>query len=153
MKRIRIVGCGARDRGDDEAGMLAAAALRELLPAHIQVIQNTAGGAHLVDWCHEVDELVLIDAALATARFPVGASLRISYPGERHLLAAARIPCTHALSLADALRLAETLGQLPGEVILFLLAGDQFEPGTTLSDALRQPLANLVARIQQEVAP
>ena len=153
MKRIRIVGCGACDRGDDEAGLLAAEALRQLVPPKIEVIKNTAGGALLLDWCQEVDILVLIDAALATAQFPVGASLRIVFPDERHLLATIRIPGTHAFSLADALRLAETLGQLPGEVIMFLLAGDQFQPGTTLSGALRQPLVGLVEQVRRELTP
>lgn len=153
MKRIRIVGCGARDRGDDEAGLLAAEALRNLVPPQIEVLQDVAGGANLLDWCREVDTLLLIDAALATAQFPVGTSLRIAYPRERQLLANTGIRGTHALSLADALRLAETLGQLPGDVILFLLAGDQFQPGTSLAGALHQPLARLVAQIHQEVTP
>jgi hydrogenase maturation protease len=150
MKRTRIIGCGACDRGDDEAGLLAAEALRRVVPPPVEVMQNTAGGARLLDGNRDVDRLVLIDAALATPRFPAGTWRRIAYPAEGRLLADAPAPGTHALSLADALRLAETLGQLPAQVVLFLLAGDRFEAGTRLSETLAEPLARLVEQIHRE---
>lgn len=149
--RTRIVGCGARDRGDDATGLLAAEALRRLLPAGIEVIQDLAGGARLPDWCRDVDKLILIDAAQATPAFPRGAVLRMVYPADRDRLARTLPRGTHAFSLVDGLRLAEALGQLPSEVVLFLLAGDAFEPGTGFSADFHESLARLVNRVRAEI--
>jgi len=122
------------------------------VPAHVEVRSAVAGASDVLDCGQEVDSLILIDAALATPQLPVGTCLRLAYPAQEHVLSRTPICNTHAVSLAHALRLAWTLGQLPGEVTLFLLAGDSFEPGTRLSPHLRQPLARLVEAIQREVA-
>lgn len=150
MKRTRIVGCGAWDRGDDEAGLVAAAALRELGSAALDVRQDLGGGANVGDWCQGVDRLILIDAARASSSFLAGAWRRIAYPEERDLLESTPTASTHALSLTDALRLAETLGQLPAQVVIYALAGDQFAVGTGLSQTLQAALPGMLGRIREE---
>jgi hydrogenase maturation protease len=151
MKPLRIVGLGSPDHGDDAAGPLVAAALRDTTPPGVEVWTDTAGGVRFDAWCAGVDGLVLVDAACASPGFPAGSRRRIAWPEQRHLLQTTRLAGTHAFSIEKALQLAEILGRLPRRVTLFVLAGDHFQIGAPLSPALQEPLRHLIEQIRREI--
>jgi hydrogenase maturation protease len=151
VKRVRVVGWGSPYRGDDQAGLWAAGALRAILPPEVEVRDSVAGGADLDTWCQNVDALVVIDAARATADLPLGAVRRLDYRAERRALRTVRGTGTHGIGLLDALELAERLDLLPREVFVYAIAAERFGPGDRLSEALREPLANLVRSVRSDV--
>jgi len=152
MSRIRIVGFGAPGCGDDEAGLLAAERLRAILPQNVEIRCETDGGANLYDWARDVDVLILIDAARSTEEFALGQFLHLRYPQDRLRLAQTPPFHTHQWGLDSALALAETMHWLPQEVHLFLLAGDNFKPGTPLSPKLFQSIPQLTQSVQKIVS-
>ena len=151
MKRVRVIGWGSHHCGDDQAGLWAANALRAILPLEVDVRADVAGGANLHAWCQNVDALVVIDAAEATADLPLGTVRRVDYRAEPRALQTLSSPGTHGIGLVDALSLAERLDVLPQEVFIYAIAAERFEPGDPLSEALRQPLMNLVRSVRSDV--
>lgn len=151
MKRIRIVGCGSLAAGDDRLGLLAARLLRASLPPEVEVIEDATGGADPERWCAGAEVLVIVDAAEAGPGFPAGSFLRLEYPREKARLQNLTVRDTHGLSPAYALRLAENLGLLPPEVIVYALAGERFDPASPPSELWEQALAPAVEAIRCEV--
>jgi hydrogenase maturation protease len=149
--RIRLVGCGSPDAGDDAIGLVLASQLRERLLRDVEVKISTAGGANLLDWCDGVETLIIVDAALATESFPVGQWRAICYPAERAALKTLASPSTHSLGVGEALELAHGVGCLPPEVVVFAVAGSQFELGAGLSSVLEESLPTLLAAVESEV--
>ena len=145
------MGCGTPDAGDDAVGLLIADPLRGRLPQGVEIRTDTAGGVNLLHWCEGVEVLILVDAALATNDFPAGQWRRFVFPADRHCLKTMALCGTHVLGLVQALELAEVVGCLPGEVLLFALAGSQFELGVGLSPAVRASLAEVLDALEAEV--
>ncbi len=126
---IRVVGIGS-PFGDDQAGWRVIELLRGRLAGQVELIALDRPGAALIHWMSGADRLVLIDAI-----GPMGS------PGRVHRLDPDALPdqagglSSHALTLADTIRLAETLGCRPGRLEIFGLeiAGTT---SATLSDAV-----------------
>ncbi len=149
--RIRIVGCGRPDAGDDAAGLLIAERLRKRLPPEVEVRTDTAGGANLLHWCDDVEVLILADAALATDDFPTGQWRRFAFPADRDRVQAVAFAGTHTLGVVQGLELASTLGRLPGEVLLYAVAGARFELGAALSPAVKSSIATVADQLAVEM--
>jgi len=149
--RLRLVGCGSPDAGDDALGPIVADSLRERLPAEVEIKTDYAGGANLLDWCEGVELLILVDAALATEDFAVGEWRRLCFPSEHESLRKLAFHNTHSLGLAEALELASSLGRLPKEVVIFAVAGAQFELGTGLSPAVQRSVSEVRSAVRAEI--
>jgi hydrogenase maturation protease len=150
--RVRIVGCGSPDAGDDAIGMVAAQALRERLPPDVDVRTDRTGGANIVEWCEGVEVLILVDAARATPEFPVGQWRCLRLPTDRKRLQVLPFRTTHLLGLVEALDLACSLGCLPHKVVVFAVIGAQFELGAGLSPAVLGSLPEVLAAVQAEAS-
>ena len=149
--RARVVGCGSPDGGDDQAGLLAAGALRISLPPEVDVQQDLAGGGNICSWCEDADLFVILDAAAASPDFPVGAWRRIDYRSEPRALQNLQMPSTHALGVAGALQLAERIGILPPEVIVYAIAAERFELGSDPSEPVRRAIDEVVRTAAAEI--
>ncbi len=149
--RIRIVGCGRPDVGDDAAGLLIAERLRKSLPPEVEVRTDAAGGANLVHWCNNVEVLILADAALATDDFPTGQWRRFAFPADRDRVQAVAFPGTHTLGVVQGLELAYTLDRLPEEVLLYAVAGARFELGAAISPAVKSSVTAVADQLVVEV--
>lgn len=148
--RLRIVGCGHPDAGDDAVGLLLADQLRARWGGTIE-IRQARGGARLLDGCDQVEGLILVDAALATDGFPPGAWRLFRFPEDRGCLAALPRAGTHVLGVVPALDLALALNRLPAQVRLFVVAGSEFALGKGLSPAVRESLPQALAALEAEV--
>jgi Ni,Fe-hydrogenase maturation factor len=120
----------------------------------------------LFDHLESVDVLHLIDAGVGVgvetpfARYDVAFS---SDPARRVLLRSCRdgetmrsgvslrSGATHQIDLFSVLRLADSLGQLPRVVALWVIPGQRAEPGTDPSDACRQRIDRCAASIAAEL--
>lgn len=149
--RVRLVGCGAPDAGDDSVGLVIAQRLLPRLSAEAEIRVAPGGGADLLQWFEAVETLFIVDAAAANSGFPVGEVRRFCYPADRRLLEVLAFSGTHTLGIVPALRLAEELGQLPSRVLVYAVAGSRFERGTGLSPALQGRLEEVVDHLAHEV--
>ena len=98
---VRVLGVGNLDRGDDDAGRIAADLLRGQLPQEIEIIEDTGEAASLLARVEDARAAVIIDACRSGAatgrirRFDVS-----NAPLPEGRFAAAS---THALGLAAAI--------------------------------------------------
>jgi len=138
---FQVIACGNLDRGDDAAGLLVARRLRQLgVPAHEQsgeacVLMESLAGA---------EKVILVDAVAAEDE-----------PGTIQAWNANLVPLpresfccsTHAFGVREAVELARTLGRLPRTLIVYGIAGRNFQMGAPLSPGVAEAVERVVQRI------
>ena len=147
-----IVGVGS-PHGDDQAGWLTAEFLMRDCPenesgsppASRVLTRRAAVPADILHWVEDVDSLHIIDARQDSP--PVGRLTRLRWPDSQ--ITETGIRQTHGLGVPDVLRLADTLGHLPTEVIIWAISGSSFlansPPGKNLAAAIPE-IANRIWR-------
>jgi hydrogenase maturation protease len=140
-----VVGFGS-PHGDDQVGwqLVSRLAARELAGA---VFHQAASPLDLLAHLSSAARLVLIDAC-RTGAAP-GTIVRWEWP----LDCLGHLPprSTHGLGLREALSLAETMGLLPGQIVLFGMEMQQAAPGTGLSTTILQACEELERRLVEEI--
>ncbi|HZR27262.1 MAG TPA: hydrogenase maturation protease [Terriglobales bacterium] len=139
---FQVIGCGNLDRGDDAAGLLVARRLRQLgVPA-----QEQSGEAFvLMESLASAEKVVLVDAVAAEGE-----------PGAVQVWNANLVPLpresfccsTHAFGVREAVELARILGRLPLTLIVYGIAGRNFQMNASLSPEV----AGAVERAAQRIA-
>jgi hydrogenase maturation protease len=141
MPGLKII-CIGSPFGDDQFGAWVYGELRALIdPKSAELIYLDRPSTRLIGELDGVEHLILIDAVKCGAA--IGTVLRIE--GEniyRHL---ARHTSTHGFGVADALKLAERLGQLPPKI---LLIGVEVGKTDTLAPLSHQVHASLPALLE-----
>ena len=149
--RVRVIGCGNPEAGDDAIGLLAVGLARRRLPPEVEVVE--AGLAlKVLDLLEDIEAVVIADAVRAPSggREP-GALVRAvgdpdGLPAElRSALS------SHGLGIAEAVGLAAVMGPLPRVVFLGVEA-DDLTAGHGLSPAVAAALPALVDAVVEEVA-
>lgn len=139
--RTIVVGLGS-PHGDDQIGWRVAEEIEGRLTPEVDVRCLTVP----IDLTHALDgyqKAILIDACR-----PRGDSPRITrwqWPSPE--IALIRASGTHAFGLPETLAMMERLGSLPGDVIIWGIAGEDFAPGTELSESLRLAIPEFVEQI------
>ncbi|MFI5198494.1 MAG: hydrogenase maturation protease [Thermoanaerobaculia bacterium] len=135
-----VVGLGNAWRGDDAAGLLVLERLRPLLSGSVRTVAHEGDGLSLLDLWTPEDDVILIDAVLASGRGgPVlhDACARPLPPDVQPLSG-------HALSAAGAIELARVIGWLPRRLIVVGVPAHSFGTGDPLSaetnDAIEEAL-------------
>ncbi|MDR3405837.1 MAG: hydrogenase maturation protease [Chthoniobacter sp.] len=150
MNRTVVIGVGNEFRGDDGVGRIVARRLAERKPDGMAVNESTGEALSLMELWGDAARVILVDAA------EVGGE-----PGAVHRLDASvqALPSayfhtsTHAFSVAEAVEMARSLGQLPPKVIVYGIQGASFGHGDGLTpeaqrgadEALRLILAEISA--------
>lgn len=143
-----FVGIGS-PHGDDRAGWVVAESLREQNLPGVDVRQ-AATPSQLLDWLGPFDRLVVADAYLAGSGSPDRSGLkRWNWP--TYSVAVLRSANSHAFGLPQVLQLAERLGALPRNVVVFGIAGANFSAFGELSKKTRIDLHNTVNLIADEL--
>jgi hydrogenase maturation protease len=132
-----VVGVGNPHRGDDAAGRAVARALRDTLPADVEIVEHDGEAAALIDCLERVDEAYLIDACSSGA--PAGTRRRLDVAHAR--LPPERFASTHGVGLAQAIELARALDVLPRRCIVYAIEGATFDVGAPLSAAVAAAVA------------
>lgn len=135
---IRVIGIGS-PFGDDRAAWRVIELLHGRIPGEVQLLALDRPGVTLINWLPGVRRLVLIDALLAS---PAGRILCLN-PDQ---LDAVWPVSSHALRLAESLRLAETLGCLPRQVELHGVTIEE-----TRSRSLSAPVATAAAELARSL--
>ncbi len=125
-----LIGIGNPFRGDDGLALVLVRCMREEIPPGIHVLEETGDGAELLETLKGINCLVLIDAVQSG-----------SPPGTIHRFDArnGKLPSwfshssTHSFGVAEAIKLARIIGEMPSQLIVFGIEGLDFSPGTELS--------------------
>ena len=146
--KILIIGIGNEYRGDDAVGLFVARELARLNPEDCDIKESPGEGSYLLTSWEGYRDVVIIDAVKS-----------LSAPGNIRRIDALseELPdhwvhqSAHTVSLAEAIRLARTLDQLPDSLIVYGVEGDNFDPGAELSDKVKQAGRKLVSTILEDI--
>lgn len=145
-----ILGVGNPLMGDDGAGVLAVQRLlaRPDLPPDVTVIDGGTAGLGLIPLIESYRRVVLVDAVLMGE--PPGTVRRFAWR-EARVAGRAQSLSLHQSDLADALALAEALGSLPPEVVIYGVQPQHTDWEQPLSEAVARALPGLVDALLTEV--
>ena len=144
-----VVGLGNLLRADDGAGARVAQALAaQELPADVEIVEGGTLGLDLVNLMEGRRRVILVDAA-EMGRTP-GEFVRFGLD-EVSLLGTDQYISVHAAGLRDALLLAQVLGALPEELVIFGVQPGSLEWHDALSPAVEERLPHLIAAVQAEL--
>lgn len=145
-----ILGVGNPLMGDDGVGVLAVQRLlaRPDLPPDVTVMDGGTAGLGLIPLIENYHRVVLVDAVLMGE--PPGTVRRFKWH-EARVAGHERPLSLHQSGLADALALAEALGCLPPEVIVFGVQPQHTDWEQPLSEAVARALPGLTDALLTEV--
>ncbi len=149
MDGILVIGIGNPDRGDDAIGLVVARELQAAGLPGVTVLEHRGDAADLVERLAGVGAVVLVDAAVSGGE--PGTVRRIDVQGEA--LPASWFACsTHGLGIAAAIELAQALGSLPEQCVVYAVEAAQFDHGAALSERAVAAIPAVVAAILDDVA-
>ncbi len=139
-----IIGIGSSYRSDDGVGLIVARKLRQRVGNSAEVIEQSGDAALLMEAWQGAGSVIVIDAIRSGAR-----------PGKIHRLEVheQQLPktlfhsSTHALGLVEAIELARVLGELPPQLVVYGIEGENFSAGTNLSPFVEISVQNVVDQI------
>lgn len=140
-----VIGVGNSLRGDDAAGLDAAAALRG--EPGIEVHAHAGEGIDLIAIWEGAGAVLLIDTVRSGA--PPGTVHRFDV-SDGPLPSRLRRQAGHAISVATAIELARTLDRLPAKVVVYGVEGEGFETGSAPSAAVEAAIEPLVEAVRSE---
>ncbi len=144
-----VIGIGNPLQGDDGLGACAVQMLaNEVLPAGVQIEELGTPGWGLVNFLQGWQRVILIDA-VCMGEEP-GTWRRLE-KDDIQLVASDQVSSLHEPGLAESLSLAQTLGLLPDEIVLYGVEPACIQPGGELSPAVRQAVTPLVKQILGEL--
>ena len=149
MSDTVIIGVGNRFRGDDGAGRIVAQRLKARLPLGEKVYESSGEALSLMELWGSSPRVILADAAEAGDEpgtvSRMDASLEALPSAFFHM-------STHAFSVAEAIEMARSLGQLPATVIVYGIQGASFEHGEGLSPEAERGASEAVKIILEEIS-
>ena len=148
--RSLIIGVGNPDRGDDGAGLEAAALLRKRLEDRddIQVIAHWGESTGLVDAMTGWDDVIIIDAA--SSRRAQG-SLHVFEVTASPLPSDLADMSSHGFGIPQAIELARALDTLPKRCRVYAIEGAAFDAGTPLSETVQATIETVAEEIMQSL--
>ena len=147
--RVLVVGIGNPDRGDDGFGPAVARRLLRRVTSAVGVLERSGDALALIEDWNGIPSVIVIDAVAA-----------ISQPGRVHRLDLTDSPLpiglaprsSHAFGVAETVELARNLGRLPQCLVAYLVEGEQFATGASLSPAVAEAIDMVAERIVAELS-
>lgn len=146
--RILIIGIGNAYRHDDAAGLQVARRLKEQALSSCEVHEQVGEGTALMDLWKGAERVFVVDAVQSGA--VAGAIQRFS-ASQQPLPAPIFRDSTHTFGLIEAVELSRALKQLPSNLVIYGIEGQNFEAGTGLSPAVLGAVNDLAEKLRQEV--
>ncbi len=145
---VLMIGVGNPYRNDDGAGHAVIERLKSTDLAGVDYVEAVGEGAALMELWKNHKRVILVDAVHSGER-----------PGTIHRFHAnvKKIPSqffhysTHAFSVAEAVELARSLGQLPDTLIVYGIEGKNFDSGTKLSRDVEKASKELSDHLEREI--
>ena len=143
---MKIIGCGNADRGDDQAGILAAERLRDLV-SNRNSLRRCPG---LLDRWAATDDVILLDAVVTGA--PVGTmtfGIHARRPGLPAIAGVSAVS-SHGFDIAKAIELARGFGKAPGPASHFWNRRAHFDRGAKISPEVERAVDRVIQKIVEE---
>ncbi len=145
---VLIIGLGDDCRRDDGAGRVVARALRARALPSVTVRESRGEATALMGLWADAGTVWLVDAVSSG-----------SPPGRLQVLDLGQQPCarelfccsSHAFGVGEAVELARALGQLPPDLRLYAIEGQDFAPGLGLTPDVARGAEQAVRRICEEL--
>ncbi|NDJ76607.1 MAG: hydrogenase maturation protease [Chloroflexi bacterium] len=148
MARTLILGVGNPLMGDDAFGIRVVEALQGVeLPSDVDVVDGGTQGLGLVLVMEPYHRVIIVDAV--QMGLPAGTIRRFAWQDVQ--VNAGQVLSLHQSDLAAALTLAEALGVLPPEVVIFGVQPHNTEWDQPMSAAVEHALPVLVHSLIDEV--
>lgn len=146
---VLVAAIGNPDRGDDGVGPAVTRELQRRAPAGVRLLECGGDLLGLIDEWTDAAAAILVDAS-----DPAGDPGHI----RRLDLVGSRLPAdfaqnsTHAFGLAETVELARALGQLPRRLVVYLVEGERFDIGVSLSPRVAEAVERASEAILAELA-
>lgn len=149
-----VIGVGTTHRGDDGVGLEIARTVQARGCA-ATVRELDGEPLSLMEAWRDARTAIVIDAVA-----PVRDGDAPPTPGRIHRFDASDAPLpavhrgsssTHGLGLADAVELARAMGQLPRRLIVLGIEGKTFDPGASVTPAVRAVIEKVADAVQREL--
>lgn len=143
-----LIGVGNPYRGDDGVGPWVLRRIKAHAPQNIDVRIASGEGAGLIELWQDVEHAIVVDAVRS------GAEAGKVFRFEAHRQ---EIPThffhysTHAFSLAEAVALARALGQLPKQLTIYGIEGEDFRAGQGLTPRVRDAAERVMTLILRDI--
>ena len=149
MASVVVIGVGNPDRGDDAAGREVVRRLSADAAKNVRFIEADGEASNLLAYLDGASTAFLVDACVSGA--PAGTVRRIDLAKEG--LPRARYGLSsHGLGLAEALELAQALGQLPTSCVIYAIEAESVDFGAPLSAPAARGVAETVEALRRELA-
>jgi hydrogenase maturation protease len=152
-----VIGVGTELRGDDGFGAAVIEALRARpgLGSRVQLAHCDGEPSRMIDLWDGYERAFVIDAVRGGGErygFLYRRDLAIASAARTVLRDLRELPGNgHAVGLGTAVRLAEVLGRLPGQLVLYAVHGRDFALGAPLSRPVADAVPQLAERIGREI--
>ncbi len=147
MAEIIVVGIGNQFRGEDAAGWVVIDALEGKVNGAVALSKQRGDIAEMIDIFANYAHVYVVDACLTNA--PEGAWQRIDalkqpLPVEQNQTS------THGFSISQAIAFAQSLDQLPAQLIVYAITGTRFAVSEALSPGVAKAVEVVVEAIINE---
>jgi hydrogenase maturation protease len=148
--RAVVIGLGNALGGDDAAGLLVARRVRDRAPR--RAVREYEGDPTVVlDALGDAALAVLVDAIRSDR--PAGTVVRFDVSHAPLPATLRGSTSTHAMSVAEVIELARSLGRLPVRTIVYGIEGATFAAGEAVTPAVAAAVDEAAARVLGELAP
>ena len=147
-RNILLIGIGNPFRRDDGVGCFIAREVKKRNFEDVSCREHRGEGIDLIEQWKDCSTVIAIDAILCEEK--PGTIFRYELPPDE--LPKSVFACsTHALNIADVIHLAKTLDRCPPKIIVYGIAGKNFEMGQGFSDEVQEAASKVVNRIVFEL--
>lgn len=147
--RKLIIGAGNEFRGDDGVGLFVVRKLKDTGLRGVEIMETGGEAATLMAAWAGANRVVVVDAIFSDS--PPGTVFRFDIGQGGIPRAIFSKESTHSFGVVQAIELARVLGKLPARLIVYGIAGQNFEPGEGLSVDVRQAAESIISRILDEI--
>ncbi|MBI5928642.1 MAG: hydrogenase maturation protease [Chloroflexi bacterium] len=145
---VLCIGVGNELRGDDVVGRLVVRLLRYQPLPDTTFVEATGEGVALMEAWADAETVYLIDAV--SAGQPSGTIYRFlahvqSLPSQFFSYS------THAFSVAEAVEMARVLGQLPPQLTIYGIEGEDFTAGAPITPTVEKAAHEVIRQISAEI--
>lgn len=145
---LLVIGIGNAYRHDDAAGLMVARHLKERALISCDVREQIGEGVGLLELWKGAERVVVIDAVQSGA---VPGTIHCFHANQNPVPASIFRDSTHAFGLVEAIELSRALKQLPSNLVVYGIEGENFEAGTGVSPAVLDAVNELAEKLPQEI--
>ena len=147
--RLKVIGVGNEWRGDDAVGLWVARRLKAAALTGVEIFETLGTTGAVQDAWKDAAGVIVVDAVAASG--PPGAIYRFDGHGAGMPVKLSRSPSSHGWGLAEALALGQVFQELPPWLIIYGIAGENFDPGRGVSPKVAAAIPEAARRIEAEI--